>query len=179
MDKIELSTLIQAPIDVCFDLSRSIDLHQISVQQTKEKAVGGVTTGLIGLNQKVLWQANHLGFRQTLETQVTKLTRPFFFSDEMVKGTFKAMIHDHFFYEMNGDTMMVDHFYFESPLGLLGELADFIFLKRYLTRLLTQRNEVIKHYAESDEWMQFIPILANNHQSIAENSLARVSSQPV
>jgi hypothetical protein len=45
--------------------------------------------------------------------------------------------------------------------------------------LLTQRNEVIKHYAESDEWMQFIPILANNHQSIAENSLARVSSLPV
>lgn len=179
MDKIELSTLIQAPIEVCFDLSRSIDLHQISVEQTKEKAVGGVTSGLIGPNQKVLWQATHLGFRQTLETQITKFTRPFFFSDEMVKGTFKTMIHDHFFYDMNGDTMMVDHFYFESPLGILGELADFVFLKRYLTRLLVQRNEVIKKYAESDEWMQFIPFLGSNLQSVAENSQAPVSSLPV
>ncbi|MBL7871549.1 MAG: SRPBCC family protein [Cyclobacteriaceae bacterium] len=169
MEKIELKTLIKAPIDVCFDLSRSIDLHQLSVQQTKEKAVGGVTSGLIGLNQKVRWQATHLGFRQTLEIQITKYTRPFYFSDEMVKGIFKTLIHDHFFYDMNDETMMVDHFYFESPLGLLGELANFIFLKQYLTRLLTQRNEVIKEYAESDEWMQFIPHFAGTLQSVAEN----------
>jgi ligand-binding SRPBCC domain-containing protein len=179
MDKIELSTLIEADIEVCFDLSRSIELHQLSVQHTKEKAVGGVTSGLIGLNQKVLWQATHLGFRQTLEVKITKFTRPFFFSDEMVKGTFKTMIHDHFFYEMNGDTLMVDHFYFESPLGLLGELADAIFLKRYLTRLLTQRNETIKRYAESNNWMQFIPIFGIKPQSIAENRITSMSNQAV
>ena len=130
MNKIELTTLILAPIEVCFDLARSIDLHKISVQHTQEEAVGGVTSGLIGPNQKVLWQATHLGFRQTLETQIVKFTRPFFFTDEMVSGIFKTMIHDHFFYSMNEDTVMIDNFYFESPMGLIGEAADFIFLKR-------------------------------------------------
>jgi ligand-binding SRPBCC domain-containing protein len=158
MNKIELTTLVKAPIELCFDLSRSIDLHKISVQHTQEEAVGGVTHGLIGLNQKVLWQATHLGFRQTLETQISKFTRPFFFTDEMVSGVFKTMIHDHFFYAMNEDTVMIDHFYFESPLGILGEAADFIFLKRYLTKLLTQRNETIKLYAETDKWREVLPV---------------------
>lgn len=158
MNKIELSTFIEAPIERCFDLARSIDLHKISVQQTQEVAIGGVTSGLIGPNQKVLWQATHLGFRQTLETQISKFTRPFFFTDEMVNGVFKTMIHDHFFYVMNKDTVMIDHFYYEVPLGLIGEAADIIFLKRYLTKLLTQRNETIKQYAESEKWMEILPI---------------------
>jgi len=165
MNKIELTTLILAPIELVFDLSRSVELHKISVQHTNEEAVGGVTQGLIGPNQKVLWQATHLGFRQTLETQISKMTRPFFFTDEMVSGIFKAMIHDHFFYSMNDDTVMIDHFYFESPLGLIGEAADFIFVKRYLTKLLTQRNETIKLYAESDKWREILPF------SVAEPSI--------
>jgi len=158
MNKIELSTLIEAPITLCFDLARSIDLHTISLDHTNEKAVGCVTTGLIGYNQTVLWQATHFGFQQTLETKITKYTRPFFFANEMAKGVFKTMIHDHFFYDMNGDTMMVDHFYFESPLGLLGELADLIFLKKYLTNLLIKQNAVIKEYAESEKWVDLIPV---------------------
>ncbi|MDZ7646208.1 MAG: hypothetical protein U5K54_02935 [Cytophagales bacterium] len=68
---------------------RSIDLHKISVQHTKEEAVGGITSGLIGPNQKVLWQTKHLGIRQTLETKISKYTRPFFFTDEMVSGNFR------------------------------------------------------------------------------------------
>jgi ligand-binding SRPBCC domain-containing protein len=158
MNKIELTTLIEAPIELCFDLARSIDLHKISVQHTQEEAVGGVTRGLIGPNQKVLWQATHMGFRQTLETQIVKYTRPFFFADEMVSGIFRRMMHDHFFYSMNRDTVMIDHFYFESPLGLIGEAADYIFVKRYLTKLLEQRNETIKLYAETDKWKEILAV---------------------
>lgn len=158
MNKIELTTLIKAPIEICFDLSRSIDLHKISLQQTQEEAVGGVTSGLIGPNQKVLWQATHLGIRQTLETKISKYTRPFFFTDEMVSGIFKSMIHDHFFYSMGDETFMIDHFYYESPLGILGDAVDILFLKGYLTRLLEQRNETLKSYAETDKWMEILPV---------------------
>lgn len=167
MNKIELSTFIDAPIDRCFDLARSIDLHKISVHGTQEIAIGGVTTGLLGPNQKVLWQATHLGFRQTLETQMSKFNRPFFFCDEMVNGTFKSLIHDHFFYLMNSSTVMIDHFYYESPLGILGEAADLIFLKRYLTNLLIKRNEVIKNYAETEKWKEVLPVFALEANSIA------------
>lgn len=51
---------------------------------------------------------------------------------------------------------MIDHFYFQSPLGLVGELTDSLVLKNYLTRLLTQRNAVIKKYAEGDDWQRVL-----------------------
>ncbi|MBP9924955.1 MAG: SRPBCC family protein [Cyclobacteriaceae bacterium] len=168
MNKIELTTFIKAPIEICFDLARSVDLHKISFQQTKEDAVGGVTSGLIGPNQKVLWQATHLGIRQTLETKISKYTPPFFFTSEMVSGFFKNMIHDHFFYVMGEDTVMVDHFYYESPLGILGDAADILFLKGYFIRLLEKRNEILKLYAETEKWMEFIPVSMNELQSFAE-----------
>ena len=47
--------LCQAPISVVFDLSRSIDLHKISTQQTKEEDIPGVTSGLIKKGEWVTW----------------------------------------------------------------------------------------------------------------------------
>jgi len=38
MPQIELETIINSEIEICFDLSRSIDLHKISTAATKEKA---------------------------------------------------------------------------------------------------------------------------------------------
>ncbi len=167
MHKIELNTTIHAPIERCFDLARSIDLHKISFKDSNEEAVGGVTTGLIGPDQKVLWQATHLGVRQTLEIKITNYARPFYFTDEMVSGAFDTMIHDHFFYDLGVDTVMVDYFYFESPYGILGSAVDLIFLKRYLKKLLIQRNEIIREYAESDKWKEVL-FSAFKNQSIAE-----------
>jgi hypothetical protein len=63
--RIDLITIINAPIEICFDLSRSIDLHQHSTQQTREKAIAGRTTGLIGLNEFVTWRATHFLITQS------------------------------------------------------------------------------------------------------------------
>ena len=41
---IHLTTLITAPIERVFDLSRSINLHKISTAHTGEKAIAGVTS---------------------------------------------------------------------------------------------------------------------------------------
>ncbi|WP_421978731.1 hypothetical protein [Roseivirga seohaensis] len=53
MPVIRIETIIKAPVQRCFDLSRSIDLHQISTIETKERAIAGKTSGLIGLNETV------------------------------------------------------------------------------------------------------------------------------
>jgi hypothetical protein len=66
MPLIELSTVICAPRERVFDLARSIDAHQDSTGGTHERAVAGVTTGLIGLNAEVTWEARHLGVGQKL-----------------------------------------------------------------------------------------------------------------
>jgi ligand-binding SRPBCC domain-containing protein len=147
---IELSTHINAPVQRCFDLARSIDLHMESTKQTGETAVAGRTSGLIGLDETVTWRAKHLGVWQTLTSKITEFEYPNHFTDEMVSGAFKSMRHEHFFYAINNETVMKDIFIFEAPLGWLGRLANFLFLGRYMENLLRERNRVIKDAAESD-----------------------------
>lgn len=145
---IRLTTSINAPVEACFNLSRSIDVHLHSMQHHQERVVAGITTGLINLHETVTWQARHLGVLLRMTVKLTELQFPAFFSDQMISGPFKLMRHYHYFRPQGNYTLMIDEFVFKSPLGWLGKLADKLFLKRYLKRLLQQRNQVIKQLAE-------------------------------
>jgi ligand-binding SRPBCC domain-containing protein len=150
MPSIHLKTQIKAPVELCFDLARSIDLHIESTRQTGESAIAGKTSGLIELNETVTWRAKHLGVWQTLTSKVTEMEIPYFFADEMVEGAFRSFRHEHYFAESNGYTRMTDVFIFESPYGILGQIANVLFLKQYMRNLLVKRNAVIKEYAERE-----------------------------
>ena len=156
MPRIKLETSIKAKRELVFDLSRSIDLHKVSAKNTNEKAVDGLTEGLIGLDEFVTWSAKHLGFYQNLTSKITQFDYPNSFVDEMLKGAFKDFKHQHFFKQINGRTIMTDIFDYTSPFGILGKMADFIFLKQYLKRFLLERNKIIKNYAETDKWKELL-----------------------
>jgi ligand-binding SRPBCC domain-containing protein len=66
----------------------------------------------------------------------------------MVSGAFKNFRHEHHFSVVENGTLMRDIFVFESPFGILGKLGNFLFLKKYMTDLLVERNRVIKNAAE-------------------------------
>jgi ligand-binding SRPBCC domain-containing protein len=156
MPKIELETIINAPIERVFDLARCIDSHAESLSHTNEKAVGGVTKGLINLGETVTWEATHFGFRQRLTSKITVCESPKRFSDQMVSGAFARFVHNHVFEEINGKTVMRDLFDYDSPLGFLGNIVDFLVLEKYMKNLLTTRNESLKRIAESDDWKRFL-----------------------
>ncbi|WP_276499412.1 SRPBCC family protein [Pontibacter litorisediminis] len=149
MPTIILETDINAPVERCFDLSRSVDLHTISTAHTGERAVAGVTSGLIGSGQTVTWRAKHFGVWQHLTSRITAFDRPHFFADEMVQGVFRHFRHEHYFQSTGSGTRMTDVFDYASPLGILGKLADSLFLRKYMHSLLLERNRVIQDYAES------------------------------
>ncbi|XZF14658.1 SRPBCC family protein [Chitinophagaceae bacterium MMS25-I14] len=148
MTIINLVTHINAASKKCFDLSLSIDLHKESTAQTNEQVVKGKQTGLCELNDEITWEATHFGIRQQLTVRITKMDRPHFFEDTMLKGTFKSMRHEHHFAEENGQTVMRDMFIYETPYGAFGKLFDTFILKKYMTRLLQKRNRMIKDLAE-------------------------------
>ncbi|MEZ4977184.1 MAG: SRPBCC family protein [Flavobacteriaceae bacterium] len=156
MPRIELRTEIKADKEIVFDLSRSIDLHKISTEHTNETAIAGKTSGLIGVNESVTWKAKHFGIYHKLTSKITEFDRPNYFADEMVSGAFSEFKHEHHFADLNGGTLMTDFFDYKSPFGILGKLADRIFLEKYMTDLLTKRNRIVKEFAESDKWKQII-----------------------
>jgi ligand-binding SRPBCC domain-containing protein len=148
MTTIHLTTKIRAPRQIVFDLSRNIDVHQDSASQTNEKAIAGVTSGLIGFNETVTWRGRHFGLYLTHKSRITAMDVYDYFVDEMEEGQFKSFRHEHFFEEENGTTIMTDRLHYETPYGIVGKLFDFLMLKRHLTRFLQNRNLALKRLSE-------------------------------
>lgn len=156
MPHIHLTTFIKAPAKRIFDLSRSISLHKISTAHTQEKAIAGVTSGLINKDETVTWQAKHLFKTRQFTSKIMEMQSPLFFEDEMTQGDFKSFKHQHHFKQVDNGTIMIDLVDFESPYGALGKLVNKFYMKRYIEKLLIKRNKVIQEYAETEKWRTII-----------------------
>lgn len=84
------------------------------------------------------------------------MENPLYFCDEMTKGDFKTFKHQHYFKAVQNGTLLIDMVHFESPYGWLGRLFNKLYLTNYLRQFLLHRNEVIKQYAETDQWKQVL-----------------------
>src|ERR1700736_392423 len=163
MVRLEEVTVIEAPMERCFDLARSVEVHVLGNVHWGEEAValdsvsadgvtGSVSAGLIGLGERVTWRARHFGVRQRLTSEITAMDAPRYFQDTMLSGAFRFMQHDHFFRVLeDGRTEMRDVFCFSAPIPLLGWVAERLVLRRYMAALLHERNAVVKRVAESEE----------------------------
>jgi ligand-binding SRPBCC domain-containing protein len=152
METIRLATWINAPVQRCFLLSLSIDLHIASAGNSGEVAIDGVTTGLIGEGETVTFRGTHFGMRWKHTSRID-VFRPYsHFRDVMVSGAFRYFAHDHHFAAMDDGTRMRDEIQFSAPWGPLGR----VLAGRRLKRFLLERNAVIKRVAESDEWRRYL-----------------------
>jgi ligand-binding SRPBCC domain-containing protein len=152
VETITIVAWIEAPIERCFDAARDLDLHVKSVSHTKERAVAGRTSGLIGAGEEVTWRARHFGITQHFTSRITAFDRPQYFQDTMQRGAFKSFVHDHFFERDQGKTKMTETLRFSAPLGFLGRIAEKLILRRYVHDLLELRVATIKEAAESPPW---------------------------
>jgi ligand-binding SRPBCC domain-containing protein len=149
MPTIYLETIIAAPIEVVFDLSRNISVHAEADKEHELRAIAGVTSSLINLNETVTWEAKHFGFRMNHTSKIIAMKPPHSFADEMIKGMFDHWHHLHKFETLeDGRTKMIDLIDYASPLGVLGKIVDAVYLKDYMTRFLIVHNEHIKKVAE-------------------------------
>ena len=152
-------TVLRAPLERCFDLARSVEVHLAGNVHWGEQAVasGGVTSGLLGPGQRVTWHARHFALWHRLTSEITRMERPSYFQDAAVSGIFPYMRHDHYFRILSpAETEMRDVFAFSAPLPILGLLAERLFLGRYMRRLLKERNAAIKSIAESEQWRRYL-----------------------
>jgi ligand-binding SRPBCC domain-containing protein len=148
MATLDIETLIEAPVEQCFDLARSIELHVQSMKGSGERAIAGVTSGLIGFGQELTWAARHFGIKQRFTSRMTAFEPPVYFQDTMVRGAFSSFVHDHYFHSNAGNTIMRDRVRFHSPGWIFGALIDRLILSRYLQQLLRSRGGTIKQAAE-------------------------------
>jgi len=146
---IELSTSIDARLETVFDMARSIDAHVASMQSSGEGAVAGIRSGHIELGESVTWRARHFGITFQMTSRIVEMETPHRFVDEQVSGPFKSWRHLHSFQSEDRGTRMFDRIDYTVPLAAAGRLFDRLFLERYLTGLVSRRNDYIARTAES------------------------------
>jgi ligand-binding SRPBCC domain-containing protein len=148
MTTIQLTTKINAPIELIFDLSRNIDVHQQSTAKSNETAIDGITSGLINLNETVTWRGKHFGVYLKHKSLISAMEIPTYFVDEMLEGKFKSFKHQHTFIQKNGFVIMEDKIQYETPYSIFGKLFDQLILRKHLTHFIINRNKVLKALAE-------------------------------
>jgi ligand-binding SRPBCC domain-containing protein len=123
-----------------FDLARDVEVHLETMAVSGERAVGGVTSGLLELGDQVTWAARHFGVPWRMTVGIVEYDRPARFVDEQVRGPFRRFRHVHIF-EPDGDHVtIVDDVGFAAPFGILGRAVEPL-LVRYLRRLVCDRTE--------------------------------------
>jgi ligand-binding SRPBCC domain-containing protein len=147
MPSIRLETRIAAPPERCFDLSRDVSVHTSSTGNS-ERAIAGVTEGLLELGNEVTFEASHFGIRWRMTSKITEYERPRRFADEMQRGPFRKWRHLHFFEPENGGTRMIDRVDYFPIAWPISWIVDRLFLNRFMTRLMTTRNRHIQKLAE-------------------------------
>jgi hypothetical protein len=84
--RIELTTAVLATPERCFELSLSVDAHRSSMSDSGERAISGVTSGMMGRGDSVTWRARHFGIPFTMTSVISQYDAPHRFVDEQLRN---------------------------------------------------------------------------------------------
>jgi len=149
MPTVVIETRMDAPIELCFDLARDVGVHAESAAFSSERILQpGRMDGLLERGDFVAFEGRHFGIKQRFVARITELDRPIRFVDEMVHGAFKRLRHIHEFEGIGNATVMRDIIEWQAPFGLLGRLADALFLRRHMAWFVFTKQTALKQIAE-------------------------------
>ncbi len=85
------------------------------------------------------------GFTTDWISEITQIKHHAHFIDDQRVGPFALWHHQHFFRQLdNGYTEMKDVLHYQAPLGFLGTIADWLFVRRQVEGIFTAREAAIK-----------------------------------
>ena len=143
---------IHAPIQVCFDVARTVEVHAGKTLLTKQIAIGGITFGLMERGDFVTWETTHFGMKQKLTSKIIEMVKPYRFTDAMVHGAFHSFTHTHEFIERGTETIMKDTFLYKSAFGISGKVANRLFLENYMSHFIALHAQKVKKVAEATKY---------------------------
>lgn len=143
MPRIELETIVAAPVDEVFAAALSPQLHLSSMKKYGETMVEEPAGGAFTEGSTVTWRARHFGIPFRLRSMVFDIDPPRRFCDRQLSGPFGALLHEHTFTPHPVGTLMRDVIDFRSPFGPLGRAIDKLLLRAYMERLIRERNTAL------------------------------------
>jgi ligand-binding SRPBCC domain-containing protein len=90
-----------------------------------------------------------LGIPVRWTTLISEYDPPHRFSDVAIRGPYSFWFHKHTFEEEKGGTVMTDEVRYSLPLGFMGEIAHFLWVRRQLDYIFDYRAKIIGNLLES------------------------------
>jgi ligand-binding SRPBCC domain-containing protein len=84
-----------------------------------------------------------LGLKMNWVTEITQVKDKHFFIDEQRIGPYSLWHHQHFFEEKEGGILMTDIVTYKPPFGILGNIANFLFIKKQLQSIFDYRYKIM------------------------------------
>lgn len=84
------------------------------------------------------------GYRVSWCTEITHVSEGNYFVDEQREGPYAIWHHQHHLRDIDGGVLMTDIIHYKIPFGLLGRLANVLFVKRQLDRIFSYRLKKIE-----------------------------------
>ncbi|MET0463670.1 MAG: SRPBCC family protein [Chitinophagaceae bacterium] len=131
----ELWSFFSDPANLAKITPPSMDFRVTSVHHSESIYAGQVieyrVKPLLGIS--VYWM-----------TEITHVKAGEYFVDEQRKGPYSLWHHQHHFRKIEGGVEMTDIVHYRIPFGMIGKLADKLFVKNKLKGIFEYRREVIE-----------------------------------
>lgn len=123
------------------------NLAAITPDHMKLKILSTPEEKKIYAGQKIRYSIRVLSFwKVRWVTEITFVNEPDFFVDEQRAGPYAAWTHQHHFREIPEGVEMTDNVRYAVPLGLIGRLANHLFVERALNAIFDFRFTTLENY---------------------------------
>jgi ligand-binding SRPBCC domain-containing protein len=147
MLKFELSSLINAPIEIVWEFHERPDILQLLTPPWQPVQIvrreGGLDVGAISEFRLLIgpipirWIARH-----------TECNKPYLFVDKQTEGPMQSWLHRHQFQEEDSRTRLTDTIEYELPGGAIVEFLLGWWVDSRLKEMFRYRHQVTKEYCE-------------------------------
>lgn len=85
-----------------------------------------------------------VGYKTTWVTEITQVKKPHYFIDNQRFGPYSMWHHQHYFEEIEGGVLVKDVIHYVVPFGILGRIANWLFVRKQLNGIFAFRKNVLK-----------------------------------
>lgn len=150
MPDIILITPIQASSALCFKLAVNVHMNHLLARAGKQNLQLEISTDFLKRGDNAHWSSS--GFGPKFTTELIEFEDSRYLVHRMEHGFFSEYIHQQFFREENGYTILKEIIEYKVPCGIFGRIYNALFLKKQITRMHEAKNKLLASYAESTQW---------------------------
>jgi ligand-binding SRPBCC domain-containing protein len=85
-----------------------------------------------------------MGIPLNWATEISKVQKPFFFTDRQLKGPYKVWEHTHSYKPVNGGVLMRDEVKYQLPFGFIGDLVHSLMVRKKIENIFSFRRKVLE-----------------------------------